>query len=73
MAFYKESEMLGATVGGGVLLALAGILVMLAVISLQIGSMRENSWLAAAGVMLVAIVAVVLAGITGMIGLVMFY
>jgi uncharacterized membrane protein len=73
MAFYKESEMLGATVGGGVLLALAGILVMLAVISLQIGSMRENSWLASAGVMLVAIAAVILAGITGMIGLVMFY
>ena len=73
MAFYKESEMLGATVGGGVLLALAGILVMLAVISLQIGSLKDNGWFASAGVTLVAIAAVILAGITGMIGLVMFY
>jgi hypothetical protein len=31
------------------------------------------NWLAAAWVMLVAIAAVILAGITGMIGLVMFY
>jgi len=55
-------------IGGTSLLAMAGIVFILATISLQIGSMKPNSWWASAFLMVQFIVAILIAALAALIG-----
>jgi hypothetical protein len=60
---------MGGMMGAGLFFAMGGILFMLGLISLQLGTMRQNGWAASAFIVLAFVGCLLLAGYMGMMGL----